>query len=398
MASSAKNLIRKSWPKVREIVIKGSIFYQVDPRRQINGKTVGGKREAFQSKKEALGRASAIAAETLEEGHSATKMEPELRLMAIKGKIALEEFGKTIDDAVSHYLTFLRTEKAKDESQTISAMADLWLDEKKNKTRRNTLRPATLNDIAETNKILKRNFGHLKILDASKKHFEEYLNGLNVGEQRRYNLRSRFSQFFNWCIHELDIPMKNPLEKIVIEVPEKEVSVFTPDEAEKLLRLCQNSFPQLLAYHAISLFGGLRPSEAELLEWSDIHIDEKQVKVRKEISKVKRTRVFTMNETLEAWLNSIPKRGSRILYTSNNRGNLEMLRAKLGFKIRKENPNGKKWPEDILRHSFGSYWLRFHNDKPRLAEIMGNSPSVIEKHYKSPVRESDAKKYWAILP
>lgn len=129
--------------------------------------------------------------------------------MAIKGKTALEEFGKTIDDAVSQFLTFLRTEKAKDESQTISAMANLWLDEKKNKTRRNTLRPATLNDIVETNKILRRNFGHLKILEASKKHFEEYLNGLNVGEQRRYNLRSRFSHFFNWCIHELDIPMKN---------------------------------------------------------------------------------------------------------------------------------------------------------------------------------------------
>jgi integrase len=398
MTSRAKKIIRKTWPKVREVVIKGSIFFQVDPRRQNNGKAIGGKRETFASKKKALARAEALAAETFQDGLLAVQMDPELRLMAIKGKVALDSFGKTIEDAVEHYLEFLREEKAKEESQTISKMVDLWAEEKKSKKRRKLLRQATVDDIIETQKTLKRNFGHLKILEASKKHFEGYLNGLNVGEQRRYNLRSRFSQFFNWCIHEQDIPMKNPLEKIVIEVPEKEVSVFTPDEAEKLLRLCQNSFPQLLAYHAISLFGGLRPSEAEFLEWSDIHLEEKQVKVRKEISKVKRSRVFTMTDTLEAWLKSIPKRGSRILYTSNNRGNLEMLRAKLGFKIRKENPNGKKWPEDILRHSFGTYWHKIHHDMDRLAGIMGNSASIIEKHYKSPVKESDAKKYWAILP
>ena len=398
MISRAEKIIRKTWPKVREVVIKGSIFFQVDPRRQNNGKAIGGKRETFASKKKALARAEALAAETFQDGSLAVQMDPELRLMAIKGKAALDSFGKTIEDAVEHYLTFLREEKAKEDSQTISKMADLWVEEKQSKKRRKLLRQATVDDIIETQKTLKKNFGHLKILEASKKHFENYLNNLNVGEQRRYNLRSRFSQFFNWCINEQDIPIRNPLEKITIEVPEKEVSIFTPVEAEKLLRLCQNSFPQLLAYHAVSLFGGLRPSEAELLEWSDIHFDEKQIKVPKEISKVKRTRVFTMTDPLEAWLKSIPKRGSRILHTTNNRGNLETLRAKLGFKIGKENPNGKKWPEDILRHSFGSYWLRIHNDKPHLAEIMGNSTSIIEKHYKSPVNESDAKKYWAILP
>jgi hypothetical protein len=63
-------------------------------------------------------------------------MDPELRLMAIKGKAALDSFGKTIEDAVEHYLTFLREEKAKEDSQTISKMADLWVEEKQSKKRR----------------------------------------------------------------------------------------------------------------------------------------------------------------------------------------------------------------------------------------------------------------------
>lgn len=395
---SNKNLIRKTFPRVRTTTVDGTLFYVVDPRKQKKGTQVGGKREFFSTKRQALERADQIAIEFHTQGSDNRNMDASLRIMAIKGDAVLKPFGKTIDDAVEHYLGFLRAEQAKEESQTISKMADLWLEEKKSKKRRKVLRQATVDDITETQKTLKNNFGHLKILEASKKHFKQYLDNLNVGEQRRYNLRSRFSQFFNWCIHEQGIPMKNPLEDIKYEVPEKEVSIFTPEEAEKLIRQCQSSFPQLLAYHAISLFGGIRPSEAELLEWSDIHLDENQIKVRKEISKVKRTRVFTMTETLASWLNTIPKIGTRILHTTNNRGNLEMFRAKLGFKIGKENPNGKKWPEDILRHSFGTYWLRIHNDKPHLAEIMGNSPSIIEKHYKSPVKESDAKKYWEILP
>ena len=118
MTSRAKKIIRKTWPKVREVVIKGSIFFQVDPRRQNNGKAIGGKRETFASKKKALARAEALAAETFQDGLLAVQMDPELRLMAIKGKVALDSFGKTIEDAVEHYLEFLREEKAKEESQT----------------------------------------------------------------------------------------------------------------------------------------------------------------------------------------------------------------------------------------------------------------------------------------
>jgi integrase len=393
-----KKLIRKTWPRVREIVVDGQIFYQVDPRRQLDGKPVGGKRETFSSKKKATVRADEIASETILDGRAAANMDPELRLMAIKGQAALEPFGKSLADAVEFYKEYLLLEQAKGNSQNIKTLVELWWKEKFNKKRK-ALRQATIDDIQETGQLLKKNFGDLKVLEASKKHFEDYLYNLNAGQRRRFNLRSRFSQFFNWCIHEHELPIKNPLEKIVIEVPEKEVPIFTPSEAENLLKLCQKSFPQLLAYHAVSLFGGLRPSEAEFIEWDDVHLEEKQIKVRAEISKTKDTRIFTMHDTLAAWLNSVHGvKFGRILQTSNTRGDFEKFRSELGFKIGKQNPNGKKWPEDILRHSFGTYWLRIYNNKPHLAEIMGNSPSIIKKHYKAIVSESDARKYWAVLP
>jgi hypothetical protein len=64
------------------------------------------------------------------------------------------------------------------------------------------------------------------------------------------------------------------------------------------------------------------------------------------------------------------------------------------FGMRPKNP----WPADAMRHSYASYWLAVHHDRPRLAELMGNSVETIRQWYRSPVLPSDAVKFWAIGP
>jgi hypothetical protein len=56
------------------------------------------------------------------------------------------------------------------------------------------------------------------------------------------------------------------------------------------------------------------------------------------------------------------------------------------------------WPQNALRHSFGSYHLAKFQDAPALALQMGNSVDVIMKHYRELVRPADAAKYWRIRP
>ena len=56
------------------------------------------------------------------------------------------------------------------------------------------------------------------------------------------------------------------------------------------------------------------------------------------------------------------------------------------------------WDQDIMRHSFASYWLAVHKNAPELAEIMGNSLPIIRKHYENTVLEAVAVKFWAIRP
>jgi hypothetical protein len=56
------------------------------------------------------------------------------------------------------------------------------------------------------------------------------------------------------------------------------------------------------------------------------------------------------------------------------------------------------WPQNALRHSFGSYHLARFNDAARLALEMGNSPATIFRHYRQLVKPKHAEGYWKIAP
>jgi hypothetical protein len=57
-----------------------------------------------------------------------------------------------------------------------------------------------------------------------------------------------------------------------------------------------------------------------------------------------------------------------------------------------------EWPQNALRHSFGSYHLAQFNDAAKLALEMGNSPAVIFRHYRQLVKPKQAALYWKITP
>jgi integrase len=57
-----------------------------------------------------------------------------------------------------------------------------------------------------------------------------------------------------------------------------------------------------------------------------------------------------------------------------------------------------RWIPDGLRHSFATYWLGVHQNRNRLAELMGNSPAIIGRHYLKPVSRSEAQRFWVMTP
>lgn len=393
--SKQRPLIRKTWPKIR--IFKDHFdqtFYQVDARR----KGTSGKREAFKSKEDAEIRAAEIKRDFDAQGTEGLSLDAEIRAMAVRAKIKLEPYGKTIADAVAFYEAHLKSEKAKSDSATVSNLSDLWLKAKSKKKGNKILRKDTIKDITDTSNILDREFGSKRVLEITEKDMQDYLDQLNLSQRTKHNRRNRFSQFFNWCIKQ-GHTSENPLKNIKIDVPAKEVQILTIEESIKLMRTCETSFPALVPYFSICLFAGLRPSECKLLQWSEVNLEENQITVWGHTSKTGETRNVKIEPTLKYWLNSFSgeKKGF-VIHQKSYRTQMEKFRASLGYKVAGKNPKGAKWHEDICRHTYASFWLQKFKDRAHLAEQMGNSLKMIKQHYKRVVKNSDAEKFWSILP
>lgn len=392
-------IIRSKFPKIRTQESSSGIVYQVDARRQ--GTNTKGNRFNFQTLKEAKQKASELEKEFALKGKEGMSLDFDLRSMALKGKATLEPYGRTLQDAVLFYEDHLKKEAARTASAMVGDLADKWYAFKSNPKGNRPLRQDTIDDILATSKELKRDFGKMKILDLNQRILQEYLDAKDpktVGQQRKKNIRDLFSRFFNWCIDQ-GYATDNPLKNIKILVEEKEeIEIMTVEQALRIMRVCESEVPEATIYYAICLFAGLRPSECKRLEWKNILESDGIIKVLKKTSKTP-WRPVKIEPTLAVWLKDYKgtKKGN-VITQKGYRWYTEKVRVKAGYKLQGKNQEEKEWTEDITRHTFASYWLPIHTLRPVLAEEMGNSVKVINRHYRQFATLSDAKRFWDILP
>jgi hypothetical protein len=146
--------------------------------------------------------------------------------MALTGARMLEPYGKTILQACEFLKAHLDAAKAKQASETVKKLASSWLADKES-GKNKKLRPETLRQIRLTSDTLIAEFGERRILDMSQKDMRDYLDRLEVGLRRKFNVRSQFSQFFNWCMARGYLA-SNPCENIEVS-PEG----IIPEETKK---------------------------------------------------------------------------------------------------------------------------------------------------------------------
>jgi len=62
------------------------------------------------------------------------------------------------------------------------------------------------------------------------------------------------------------------------------------------------------------------------------------------------------------------------------------------------NNTGVGWPQNGLRHSYATYRLAQCQDAAKVALEMGNTPTMIFRHYRELVLPQDAAAWWSISP
>mgnify|MGYP002621925288 CR=1 FL=1 len=171
------------------------------------------------------------------------------------------------------------------------------------------------------------------------------------------------------------------------KVPDKEVTIFTPDEMRRIL-LAANA--RILPTIALGGFTGIRTAEIGKLRWEDINWDRGYIEVRAKVAKTAARRLVPIPENLKGWLAPWRHETGKIVTLTSVAGALNTTGTKAGI------PGG--WRQNALRHSFISYRVAETSDVPRTALEAGNSPKMIFRHYREVVDEEAAKAWFSIEP
>ena len=136
----------------------------------------------------------------------------------------------------------------------------------------------------------------------------------------------------------------------------------------------------------------MRPNEVSRLKWEDIDFSEKVITVKKENSKTGGARQIEMCPVLREWLDPLKKKSKAKICPKNWLRKWKSLREDAGFK--------HIWVNDVLRHTYASYFAKRFRDLPRLQLNMGHRDlSLLRSRYVNMVgiKKSDAKAFFESL-
>jgi len=317
------------------------------------------------------------------EGVAALSIPGELRLEAVKCQRLLDSVNGSLTDAVQFFLKHAKPVGGK-----------------------KTLADAISELLASKRKAGKRE-SYVRILGWVLKAFASVHEGRNVNEITRGEVEAWLDQIGNLAtrrnrIRDLSIFFEfcrrrgycgsNPLENIERPtVTRARPEIFTLSEAAALLTTAEVE-PDLglVPTIAIGLFAGLRMSEIKQLDWRNVDFEHRIIDVDERIAKMRQQRNVEMSDSLVAWLMPHAETQGPII-PHGFRPKMEQLRKRAGI---------TKWPDNGLRHSFGSYHVaRFQNPNLTALQMGHSTTDMLFKHYRNyRIRKQDAEAYWRLAP
>lgn len=241
------------------------------------------------------------------------------------------------------------------------------------------------------------------------------------------NYRKHLFAAFEFGVRHGITPL-NPVDKVERASVDKKLPIhWSHTRISQLLSTAEVVYPRLLPYLAIMSFAGLRPNEASRLNWSNVLLSEKIIRVLPDTSKTRTARIVEISDNLSKWLEPhnqatgpiapsaimITRWRTRIAAASTIGGHvlerikkgskLKGTKAKaLGFcwsaVIQEAKAAEPLWHQDVLRHTYATFWLAANHDINRLSQLMGNSPKIINAYYKGLATQREASLFWNIYP
>jgi integrase len=267
------------------------------------------------------------------------------------------------------------------------------------------LRPHSIASLKNKCHQLTTHFGSRSLADINIETVRGMIFKTTRGPRAKDGYRRALSAFFAWAKAQ-GYCAENPVAVIPpIKLERHEPAIMTPDQAEELLNAAVAHKDGLLApYVALGLFAALRPTELARLDWSRIDLKARTVTIAADVAKMRGRRIVELSKNAAAWLKPYADQQAPLV-CQNWRREFDAIKAAAGWGGRVEAPKdgedkaeARPWTQDIMRHTGISMHLAEHEHEGKTAAWAGNSPDVIQRHYKGLVKRADAKRFWAIAP
>lgn len=247
----------------------------------------------------------------------------------------------------------------------------------------------------------------MPVTDVTGKMIQGWLDAMDLSGRTKQNYLAFVQTLFRFAIRRKYLP-KDALDEIeAVERPKKdagEVEIFTPDEMREILSVAR---PEIIPCLAIGAFAGLRSFEITRLDWSDINLQERHIEIKAAKAKTAARRTVPITDNLAKFLAPRAKESGNVVNffwwwhlipaIVNRVNKARELAAK---EVGKDPATIKKfaWKHNGLRHSFCSYRLATIKNTAQVALEAGNSPQMIFQHYRQVVTESEAGKWFSVVP
>jgi len=210
-----------------------------------------------------------------------------------------------------------------------------------------------------------------------------YLDSLGVGPRRRNNVRATIVSLYRWARLQSLVPdgTTAPERCLAAKLEEKPVAIYSPEQFRALLGAAPEGWRLGLAIGGLA---GLRSEEIAGLRWEDLLVSRKLILVRAEICKTGRRRLVPI----------VPALAKIIAASKPCEGEMVTPRDRIDNVAKSIRRNGAAWIKNGLRHSFGSYRTAQVKSVGQVALEMGNSESIVRRHYLEVVDDAAAKRWF----
>ncbi len=368
--------MRKTSLSLKKTRVNGVLFWQVTVPKLGGGR----ERKTFREREDAQTFFDTAKIQQENYGTAALSISDGLRVEATECSRRLALHGKSLRDATEFYLAHLNavtnSKPVKDTVKEFTA-----------ELKANGMRDRYVGDVEDRLARFERSFGSSMVATITGKQISDWLRVLGVGWLTRNTFRLRLSALFSFALRSGYVA-ENPVEKVEkAKGHSAEIGILTVAQTAKLM---EQASEETLPYWAIGAFAGLRTAELERLEWSDVDFEGGYIQVRARHAKTASRRLVPMQENLRQWLSNYRDAKGSVCPSSALRKKLDADRERAGLL--------ENWPNNALRHGYGSYRLPVLGDANRLSLEMGNSREMVFKHYRELVKPRQAEAYWQIAP